>query len=161
MPNPNTSGTGYTMLATILQIYGEEEGWKLLRDLHLNVAQYTRAGTNRALGRAGGEVAIGVTFHARRRSTRPSKASPFSVRAPADGTGFEIGGLSLVRNGPNREGGHPLHRVGPVARSPGAGRPAGRVVPAAHQRADAAAGHTPAAVLDEVSVIPYDFELLG
>lgn len=103
MPNPNTSGTGYTMLATILQIYGEDEGWKLLRDLHFNVAQYTRAGAEPGLLAGRGEVAIGITFmhdalhHA-------IQGFPVTVKAPADGTGFEIGGLSLVRNGPNREG---------------------------------------------------------
>ncbi|HEY8496231.1 MAG TPA: extracellular solute-binding protein, partial [Limnochordales bacterium] len=103
MPNPNTSGTGYTMLATILQIYGEDEGWKLLRDLHFNVAQYTRAGAEPGLLAGRGEVAIGVTFM-HDALHQAIQGFPVSVKAPADGTGFEIGGLSLVRNGPNREG---------------------------------------------------------
>src|SRR5690606_14887767 len=101
-PNPNTSGTGYTMLATILQIYGEDEGWQLLRDLHLNIAQYTRAGAEPGLLAGRGEVAIGVTFM-HDALNQAIQGFPVSVRAPADGTGFEIGGLSLVRNGPNRE----------------------------------------------------------
>ena len=103
MPNPNTSGTGYTMLATILQIYGETEGWRLLRDLHLNIAQYTRAGAEPGLLAGRGEVAVGVTFM-HDALNQALQGYPVSVRAPADGTGFEIGGLSLVRNGPNREG---------------------------------------------------------
>ncbi len=158
MPNPNTSGTGYTMLATILQIYGEDEGWRILRDLHFNIAQYTRAGAEPGLLAGRGEVAIGVTFM-HDALNQAIQGFPVSVRAPADGTGFEIGGLSLVRNGPNREG---AIRFIEWALSPEA-----QVLAA--QRGDSyqlptnvnTPLHEQAPRFDEVRVIPYDFAHWG
>jgi iron(III) transport system substrate-binding protein len=37
MANPNSSGTAYTMLATIVQLFGEEEGFAYLKKLHRNI----------------------------------------------------------------------------------------------------------------------------
>ena len=39
--NPNSSGTSYTTLATIMQILGEDKGWDFMKALHKNVNQYT------------------------------------------------------------------------------------------------------------------------
>ena len=36
MPNPNTSGTGYVMMTTIVQIYGDEPGFELLKAISDN-----------------------------------------------------------------------------------------------------------------------------
>ena len=44
MANPNSSGTAYTMLATIVQMMGEDEGFDYLKALHKNVNQYTKSG---------------------------------------------------------------------------------------------------------------------
>ena len=62
MPNPNTSGTGYVMMTTIIQIYGEEPGFELMKAIHRNVAQYTRSGGDPSLLAGRGEAAIGVSF---------------------------------------------------------------------------------------------------
>ena len=35
--NPNSSGTAYTTLATILQIFGEDKGWDYMKKLHANI----------------------------------------------------------------------------------------------------------------------------
>jgi iron(III) transport system substrate-binding protein len=101
MPNPNTSGTGYVMMATIVQIYGEEPGFELLKAIHRNVAQYTRSGGDPSLLAGRGEVAIGVSF-ANDVVERARKAFPVKFVAPKDGTGYEIGALSLVTGAPNR-----------------------------------------------------------
>src|SRR5438552_13583547 len=42
--DPNSSGTSYTMLATIVQLMGEEAGFGYLEALHKNVNQYTKSG---------------------------------------------------------------------------------------------------------------------
>ncbi|OGB90677.1 MAG: iron ABC transporter substrate-binding protein [candidate division NC10 bacterium RIFCSPLOWO2_02_FULL_66_22] len=104
MPNPNTSGTGYTLMTTLVQIYGEEQGFELLKAIHKNVAQYTRSGGDPSLLAGRGEVAIGVSF-ANDVVDRARKGFPVRFIAPKDGTGYEIGGLSLVKGGPNRENG--------------------------------------------------------
>ncbi len=100
-PNPNTSGTGYTMLATLIQLYGEPDAFDLLRRIHRNVVQYTRSGADPGQLTGRGEVAIGVTF-IHDAVDQVLKGFPITYNAPSDGTGYEIGGLSLVKNTPNR-----------------------------------------------------------
>ncbi len=100
-PNPNTSGTAYTMIATIVQIYGEDGAFDLLKRIHRNVTEYTRSGgaPGQLVGR--GEAAVGVTF-IHDALDQVLKGFPITYGAPFDGTGYEIGGLSLVKGAPNR-----------------------------------------------------------
>ncbi len=100
-PNPNSSGTGYTMLATLVQLFGEEKAFELLRRIHRNVAQYTRGGADPGVLTGRGEVAIGVTF-LHDAVLQILSGFPVTYGSPRDGTGYEIGGLSLVKGGPNR-----------------------------------------------------------
>ncbi|MDR7554209.1 MAG: ABC transporter substrate-binding protein [Armatimonadota bacterium] len=100
-PNPNTSGTGYTMIATIVQIYGEERGFDLLKRIHRNVTEYTRAGAAPGVLAGRGEVAVGVTF-VHDAVLQILSGFPVTYGAARDGTGYEIGGLSLVKGAPNR-----------------------------------------------------------
>ncbi len=102
MPNPNTSGTGYTMLATVLQVYGDDKGWDLMKQIHKNMAQYTRSGADPGLLTGRGEVAVGITF-AHDVVDQILKGFPVTVGAAEDGTGYEIGGLSLIKASPNRD----------------------------------------------------------
>jgi iron(III) transport system substrate-binding protein len=96
MPNPNTSGTGYVLMTTIVQIYGDDPGFELLKAIHKNVAQYTRSGDDPSLLAGRGEVAIGVSF-ANDVVERGRKGFPIRFVSPKDGIGYEIGALSLVK----------------------------------------------------------------
>ena len=107
MPNPNTSGTGYLMMTTIIQVYGEDPGFELLKAIHRNVAQYTRSGGDPSLLAGRGEAAIGVSF-ANDVVERGRKGFPIRFIAPKDGTGYEIGGIGLVKGAPNRANGKKL-----------------------------------------------------
>ncbi len=102
MPNPNTSGTGYTALATIVQIYGEQAGFDLLKQIHRNIAQYTRGGADPGPLTGRGEIGIGVTF-LHDAIDNILKGFPITYGSARDGTGFEIGGLSLVKGARNRD----------------------------------------------------------
>ena len=42
MANPNASGTAYTAIATLVQVFGEEEAFTLLKAMHKNISQYAR-----------------------------------------------------------------------------------------------------------------------
>ena len=101
-PNPNTSGTGYTMVATLVQLFGEERAFDVLKRIHRNVAQYTRSGAAPGELTGRGEVAIGVTF-IHDAVDQVLKGFPITYNAARDGTGYEIGGLSLVKATPNRQ----------------------------------------------------------
>jgi iron(III) transport system substrate-binding protein len=100
-PNPNTSGTGYTMVATMVQLYGEARAFDLLKRIHRNIAQYTQAGAAPGVLAGRGEVAIGVTF-VHDAVLQILSGFPVTYGSARDGTGYEIGGLSLVKGAPNR-----------------------------------------------------------
>jgi iron(III) transport system substrate-binding protein len=100
-PNPNTSGTGYTMVASIVQIYGEAKAFDILKRIHRNVAEYTRAGAAPGVLAGRGEVAIGVTF-LHDAVLQILRGFPITYGSARDGTGYEIGGISLMRRAPNR-----------------------------------------------------------
>lgn len=102
MPNANTSGTAYTAITALVQIYGEGEAFELLKGIHRNVPRngYTRPGAGAAFLAARGEVAIGITFM-HDVVAQGQRGFPVRPVAPTDGTAAEIGGISLVANGPS------------------------------------------------------------
>ena len=60
--NPNSSGTAYTMLATMVQLFGEDKGFEYLKALHKNVNQYTKSGSAPIKAAGLGETTIGIVF---------------------------------------------------------------------------------------------------
>ncbi len=100
--NPNSSGTSYTTLATMVQLMGEEDGFQYLKDLHQNVAQYTKSGSAPIKDAARGEVAVGIVF-LHDAVTQKVEGFPIEPVAPCEGTGYEIGSMSLIKGGPNPE----------------------------------------------------------
>ena len=101
MPNPNTSGTAYTFLATVVQLFGEEEAFKYMAQLHRNVAEYTRAGAAPRVNLSRGEVGISIQF-VHDLVEFKLQGNPIDVVGPCEGTGYEIGGISLIRKAKNR-----------------------------------------------------------
>jgi iron(III) transport system substrate-binding protein len=100
--DPNTSGTAYTMLATLVQVMGEEPAFTYLRALHRNVNQYTRSGAAPARAAATGETLVGITF-LHDAVTQKLAGAPVNIVAPCEGTGYEIGSMSIIRGARNME----------------------------------------------------------
>lgn len=100
--DPNTSGTAYTMLATLVQVMGEEPAFTYLRALHRNVNQYTRSGAAPARAVATGETLVGITF-LHDAVTQKLTGAPVEIVAPCEGTGYEIGSMSIIRGARNME----------------------------------------------------------
>jgi iron(III) transport system substrate-binding protein len=100
--DPNSSGTAYTLLATIIQLFGEEQGWDYLKKLHKNVNQYTKSGAAPAKATALGETLIGITFM-HDLVTMVVDGNPVKVVAPCEGTGYEIGSMSIIKGAKNLE----------------------------------------------------------
>lgn len=98
--NPNTSGTAYTELVTILLMKGEDKGWDYLAKLHKNTSQYTKSGSAPGQLAGRGEVAIAIVF-LHDAVMYAEEGFPVKPVAPADGTGYEIGGLSLIKGAPH------------------------------------------------------------
>ena len=59
--NPNTSGTAYTTVSGILQIFGEQKGWQELSKIYDNVPFLTKSGSAPGKKALAGEFAIGIS----------------------------------------------------------------------------------------------------
>ncbi|MEQ9502565.1 MAG: ABC transporter substrate-binding protein [Deltaproteobacteria bacterium] len=94
--NPSSSGTAYTALATIVQLFGEDEGFDYLAKLDRNVNQYTKSGAAPIRAAARGETGVGVVF-LHDVATQIASGFPIEMVVPREGTGYEIGCMSLVR----------------------------------------------------------------
>lgn len=102
MANPNSSGTAYTTLATIVQLFGEDEGFEFMKGLHANINQYTKSGSAPIKAAARGESTIGIVFM-HDAVAQAAAGFPIKVVAPCEGTGYEIGGMSLIKGSRNEE----------------------------------------------------------
>ena len=98
--NPTTAGTAYTALVTLLLLKGEDKGWEYLAKLHKNVAQYTKSGSAAGQLAGQGEVAIGIVF-LHDVVMFAEEGFPVKAVSPEDGTGYEIGGISLIKGAPH------------------------------------------------------------
>lgn len=102
LANPGSSGTSYTMLATIVQLMGEEKGLDYMVKLHEQVAQYPKSGTAPGQMAGRGEVIVGISF-AHDIVKYAKEGMPLTVTFPEEGTGYEIGGVALIKNAPDQE----------------------------------------------------------
>ena len=95
--HPSTSGTSYTALATILQIRGETAGWEYIKKYAGQIAQYTKSGAAPAKLVGQGEAAVAIVFSHDTVNEIENNKMPLVLTFPAEGTGFEIGGVALVK----------------------------------------------------------------
>ena len=101
MAHPGTSGTAYSALWTqVLRLGSEDKAIDYMKDLNKNILSYTRsgAGPTGPLGR--GEVATGLVF-SHDCTAAILRGNPLVVSFPREGTGFEIGGIALVKGAKN------------------------------------------------------------
>ena len=98
--NPNSSGTSYTMLATLVQLMGEDKAFDYLKALHKNVNQYTKSGAAPARAAATGESLVGITFQ-HDAVTQAVNGAPVKIVSPCEGTGYEIGSMSIIKGAKN------------------------------------------------------------
>ena len=100
--NPNSSGTSYTALATFVQMMGEDKAFEFLKALNTNVNQYTKSGSAPIKAAAQGETMVGIVFQHDAVTMKVSGA-PIAVVSPCEGTGYEIGSMSIVKGARNME----------------------------------------------------------
>ncbi len=102
MANPASSGTAYTMIATLVQLMGEDKAFEYMKALHKNVSTYTRSGTAPVKAAARGETTVSISF-VHDVTTEAVTGFPVGSATPAEGTGAEVGSMSIVKSGPNTE----------------------------------------------------------
>ncbi|TCA59887.1 ABC transporter substrate-binding protein [Rhizobium leguminosarum] len=100
--NPNSSGTAFTTLATLVQLFGEDEAFRYLAALNRNIERYTPSGAAPIKAAARGETLIGISFM-HDAVTQKQSGFPLVIVAPCEGTGYEIGAVSIVKGARNIE----------------------------------------------------------
>lgn len=157
MADPNSSGTAYTLLATIVQLMGEEKGFEYLKSLHKNVNQYTKSGAAPAKAMALGETTVGIAFMHDIVTMVVDKA-PIKVVAPCEGTGYEIGSMSIIKGAKNLDNAKKFYdwALTPAAQKLGAEAksyqvPSNKTTPVPPQ----------APKLEEIKLINFDFAKYG
>ena len=104
MASPAASSTGYVILATVLQLMGEEEGFEYMGNLDKNVLQYTERGGACITSVIAGEVAVGICFcHDAITQQQNGYQDLLTVNVPEEGTGYETGAMAIIANGPDQE----------------------------------------------------------
>ena len=95
--HPSSSGTSYTAISTILQIRGEEAGWEYIKQYAGQISQYTKSGAAPAKFVGQGEAAVGIVFSHDIVNEIDNNKMPLKLTFPAEGTGYEIGGMGLIK----------------------------------------------------------------
>jgi iron(III) transport system substrate-binding protein len=98
--NPNSSGAAYNALATIVQLFGEEQAFDFMAKMGQNVSKYPNAGVAPGEDVGRGEAGVAVGFmHDLMKLTHAGL--PVKIVAPCEGTGYEIGSMSIIKGARN------------------------------------------------------------
>ena len=98
--NPNSSGTAYLMLASLVQVFGEDEAFKYMKALNANVSSYARSGIGPMTAVKQGEIYVGSTvLH----GVINEIVAGFPVKPvlPCEGVGYEIGSMAIIKGARN------------------------------------------------------------
>ena len=156
--NPNSSGTSYTMLATFVQLWGEDKAFDFLKALHKNINQYTKSGAAPARAAATGESLVGITFQ-HDAVVQAVNGAPVKIVSPCEGTGYEIGSMSIIKGAKNMENAKKWYdwALSPEAQNVGPQAKVSYQVPS-NKNASAPPGSPK---LSEIKLINYDFAKFG
>ncbi len=97
MPNPASSGTGYLQVVSILQGFGEQEGWRLLESLNANVGQYSKSGSRPCSMVSMGEYTVGASS-AIAAAEAIRQGYPVKMVIPSEGAGYELEANALMKS---------------------------------------------------------------
>ena len=100
LPNPNSSGTAYTIIAGLVQLWDEDRAFDYLKRLNANVNAYTRSGAAPMQAVARGETALAASFNMETASMA-NAGFPIEMVYPSEGTSYEVACLSIIRGARN------------------------------------------------------------
>jgi len=99
-PNPQSSGTAYSLITGLVKIYGEDGAFQYLKNLAPNIQTYTQSGTGPSKAVGPGQVALGIQF-------TPAffqfmeQGYPVSVVFPKEGVPYEVASVSILKGAKN------------------------------------------------------------
>jgi iron(III) transport system substrate-binding protein len=101
MPDPNSSGTGYLHVISLLQGLGEDRGWAQLEAVDPNMAQYTSSGSKPCKAARSGEYTVGVSLAFTALKSIES-GYPLEMVIPEGGAGYELEASGLLSTSKNK-----------------------------------------------------------
>ncbi|ROS50246.1 ABC transporter substrate-binding protein [Frigoribacterium sp. PhB24] len=106
MAHPGTSGTAYQALWTEVDLNDGDQDAALayFTKLHSNILQYSKSGSAPGQMAGRGEVATGVIFAQDCQKFINEGFTNLTTTFPKEGTGYEVGAVSLLANARNPEG---------------------------------------------------------
>ena len=158
MANPASSGTAYVIIATLVQLMGEEPAFEYLRRLHPNVNSYTRSGTAPIKAVARGETGISLSF-VHDAVTERNAGFPVVWATPCEGTGYEIGSMAIIRGARNLTQARRFYDWALTAPAQRLGFEAGGQLQTPSNRAAPLPPNAPD--LSQIRLIEYDFARYG
>lgn len=93
---PYTSGTGFTIWAGLVKLFGEEKALAYWKNLDQNLRHYTKSGSGPVLEVALGEVSIGIAFSQDIWRKALRRGLPVQISYPKEGTPYEIGAVAIL-----------------------------------------------------------------
>ncbi|MDP9501266.1 ABC transporter substrate-binding protein [Bisgaard Taxon 45] len=99
VPDPQSSGTGYAFIATLIQLWGEDKAFDFLKKLNNNISHYVKSGlVTSNLARGDSSVSIGFlhTFEVEK-----AKGAPLQSIPVCDGDSYTLGGISIIKGARN------------------------------------------------------------
>ncbi|RMF84938.1 MAG: ABC transporter substrate-binding protein [Nitrospinota bacterium] len=110
MAFPFSSGTAYTVLATLLQLGLDgteprsqasiDKGFAFAQKLDAQIGQYLESGSGCIALAGTGEFPVCISFSHDIAAKGLSKGLPLVMTFPREGTGSEVGGMALIKGGP-------------------------------------------------------------
>ncbi|AUI65755.1 MULTISPECIES: ABC transporter substrate-binding protein [Glaesserella] len=101
LSDPRSSGTMYTMMVTLIQLWGEEKTFAYLKQLDSNISQYVKSTlvtTNLSRGESTATVGFVHGY-----ATEKENGAPVDYVLPKDGVGYALGGVSIIKGARNLE----------------------------------------------------------
>jgi len=101
--HPATSGTAFTTLWTqVTRLGSQDAAMAYMADFHKNVLFYSKSGVGPVAIVGRGEAAVGLVF-SHDCVFGIEQGNPLVVSFPSEGTGYEIGGVALIKGAKNPE----------------------------------------------------------
>lgn len=97
MPDPQSSGTGYMIVAALLQGMGTDRGWSLLKRMAGNVSQFSQSGSSPCKLARTGEFPIGVSF-AFTAMQSIKQGFPIKMVIPSSEVAYELEASALMKS---------------------------------------------------------------
>ncbi|QDC01597.1 MULTISPECIES: ABC transporter substrate-binding protein [Phyllobacteriaceae] len=100
MPSPQSSGTAYALILTLIDERGEDGAFDYLKAINPNVQTYTQSGTAPSGALGVGETPLAIQFTPGFLKLA-DEGYPVQVVFPSEGVGYEVAAMSILKGAKN------------------------------------------------------------